>query len=400
MFEQAILKSSEHRMIPLAIPNLSERENELLTECVRSTFVSSVGPFVDEFETEIASVSGTARAAVLCSGTVALQMALEGLGIGPGDLVMIPTLTFIATANAVSHSGARPWLVDVTADGWMLDLALCRRLILELTAVGADGLRRHAQTGEVLRALIPVMVMGAVVDFEGVRLLAQEFDLKVIIDAAAAIGARAGDGVPLGMAGADAVCYSFNGNKTITTGGGGAVAAADDALVARIKHLSSTGRVGPNYDHDVIAYNFRMTNLQAALGLAQLERLDRFLERKREIFHRYAVFAESCQDLAAFPDTHYGRNGHWLSGFWYTGGDTERCDAFRAYMREQGVDLRAFWKPIHLQTPYRTALASDMPVADGLWSRIFPLPCSTHLGEDDLEYVLAVARRFWGRRHA
>lgn len=382
-------------MIPLAVPNLDGREAELLAECIRSTFVSSVGPFVTEFEERIAEVSGTHLAAVVSSGTVALQIAIEALGIGAGDLVMMPTLTFIATANAISHSGASPWLIDVTAESWTLDLALCRRLILSETEAGPDGLCRHRATGKTLRALMPVMVMGAVVDLDGATELAREFNLKVIVDAAAAIGTRASNGRKLGETGVDAVCYSFNGNKTITTGGGGAVAAADDALIRRIKHLCSTARVGANYDHDEIGYNFRMTNVQAALGVAQIERLDSFLARKHQIHDRYAAFAARHPELDPFPEPDTGTNGHWFSGFWYRGTDLTQADAFRAHMRSAGVDLRPFWKPIHLQTPYATALASAMPVTDALWQRIFPLPCSTHLSEADLDHVLAAAEAFW-----
>lgn len=387
------------RMIPLATPNLLGREAQLLAECISSTFVSSVGPFVDAFETRIAELSGADRAAVLCSGTVALQMALEGLGIGAGDLVMMPSLTFIATPNAVSHSRARPWLVDVTVDSWLLDLDLCRRLILSETVAGPDGLRRHGQSGEVLRALMPVMVMGAVADLDGTVALAREFGLKVVVDAAAAIGTTMADGRALAATGVDAVCYSFNGNKTVTTGGGGAVAACDGGLIGRIKHLTSTGRVGANYDHDIIAYNFRMTNVQAALGVAQLERLGDFLARKQDIRDRYADFAAARPGLAAFPEPGFGHDGHWFSGFWYQGRDLGCCDAFRAHMRAEGVDLRPFWKPIHLQQPYLGALASAMPVADGLWQRIFPLPCSTHMTGDELDHVLAAAARFWDAAH-
>lgn len=383
------------RMIPLAIPNLQGREGELLAECISSTFVSSVGPFVDRFEAEIAQLSGCDHAAVLCTGTVALHMALEGLGIGTGDLVLMPSLTFIATANAISHSGARPWLADVTEKDWMLDLDLCRRLILDETTPGPDGLRRHLHSGETLRAIMPVMVMGAVVDLDGVVALAREFGLKVVVDAAAAIGTAMADGRALAASGVDAVCYSFNGNKTITTGGGGAVASADADLIARIKHLSSTGRIGANYDHDVIAYNFRMTNVQAALGVAQLERLPDFLNRKQQIRDRYAAFAADHADLEPFPEPAFGQNGHWFSGFWFSGSDLDRADAFRAHMRSEGIDLRPFWKPIHLQAPYRDALASGMPVAESLWQRIFPLPCSTHLTDAELDHVTAAAGRFW-----
>lgn len=389
------MSPSTRPMIPLAVPNLLGREGELLAECITSTFVSSVGPFVDDFEARIAALSGTERAAVLCSGTVALQLALEALEIGQGDLVLAPSLTFIATPNAISHSRARPWLMDVSANDWTLDLQLCREAILTQTVAGADGLRRHRDTGEVLRAIMPVMVMGAVVDLDAVVALAREFGLKVVVDAAAAIGTTMADGRALGATGVDAVCYSFNGNKTITTGGGGAVAAADPALIQRIKHVSSTGRVGANYEHDVIAYNFRMTNVQAALGVAQVERLDSFLARKRQIRDRYAAFAADYPFLEPFPEPEFGKNGHWFSGFWYTGDDAARPDAFRDHMRGERVDLRPFWMPIHLQPPYQDALASAMPVADHLWRRIFPLPCSTHLSDEDLDHVIAAAGRYW-----
>ena len=387
-------------MIPLAIPNLQGREAELLAECISSTFVSSVGPFVDAFEGRIAALSGSETAAVLCSGTVALQMALEASGIGAGDLVIAPSLTFIASPNAISHSGAQPWLVDVSEQTWMLDAEACRQLILSETQVSPDGLRRHIKTGQVLRAIMPVMVMGAVADLDGIVALAREFNLKVVVDAAAAIGTVMADGRALAATGVDAVCYSFNGNKTITTGGGGAVAAADAGLIARIKHLSSTGRVGANYDHDVIAYNFRMTNVQAALGVAQIERLDDFLARKHEIRDRYAAFAAAHPDLEPFPEPQFGHNGHWFSGFWYTDSDLSLCDAFRAHMKAGQVDLRPFWKPVHLQLPYQSAQATAMPVSDAIWQRIFPLPCSTHLSDGDLDHVLQTAGQFWNAHDA
>lgn len=382
--------------IPLAVPNLDGDEAKLLQACIDTTFVSSVGPFVTEFETRIAQLSGVEEAAVVCSGTVALQMAFEALGIGQGDLVMIPSLTFIATANAVSHSGAQCWLVDVTRETWTMDLALCRRLLQSETIANPNGPGRlHQASGRIVRALAPVMIMGAALDFSAITALAREFDLHVVVDAAAAIGASGAGDVALGATGVDAVCYSFNGNKTVTCGGGGAVAAADPELIRRIKHLTTTGRVGQNYDHDIVAYNFRMTNVQAAIGVAQLRRLDAFLAAKLEHSDAYADLAAGFADLAAFPQAPQGRNVHWFSGFYYTGETPEICDAFRSHMNEAGIDLRPFWKPIHLQEPYSGALTSDMPVSDWLWSRIFPLPCSTHLSREDRGKVLSAAHTFW-----
>lgn len=384
--------------IPLAVPNLDGDEAALLHEAVAvQKFVSSVGPFVTEFETRIAALSGVGQAAVVSSGTVALKVAFEALGIGAGDLVMMPSLTFIATANAISHCGAAPWLVDVTRDHWTLDLALCRRLIEAETDPAPDGRGRvHRVSGRRLRALCPVMVMGASVDFRATVALAREFGLHVVVDAAAAIGGTADGGVALAATGVDAVCYSFNGNKTITCGGGGAVASADEDFIRRLKHLTNTGRVGRDYDHDIVAYNYRMTNVQAALGVAQLRRLDSFLEIKAAHAAAYARAADAVPDLAPFPAPEAGGSTHWFSGLWYGGKDLERCDAFRAHMQQAGIDLRKFWKPIHLQTPYLGAIRSDMPVSDDLWQRIFPLPCSTGLPVSDRDRVLIEVHSFWG----
>ena len=387
--------------IPLAVPNLEGNESVYLQECVRSTFVSSVGPFVDRFAAMVATESGAADSAVLCSGTVALQMALEALGIGPGDIVICPTLSFIATANAIHHSGACPWFIDSCAVDWVLDLDILREEIETRTKRLPGGLRVHRATGLRLRAIMPVMTMGATLDFDALMQLAGDYDLRVVVDAAAAIGARAAGNRRLCETGVDAVCYSFNGNKTVTCGGGGAVASADRELIACIRHLTTTGRVGRDYDHDIAAYNFRMTNVQAAIGVAQMERLGQFLARKAEIARQYMSLAAEYPALSAFPAPRFGLNTHWFSGFYLSDMSlpAERAAAisaaFRQHMVAAGIDLRSFWKPLHLQGPHARAPRSRMTVAEGLWQRIYPLPCSTHLSEADLAHVLRSARAFW-----
>ena len=380
--------------VPLAVPNLIGREAEYLQECIRSNFVSTAGPFVSRFEDEIARLSGTERATVTCTGTVALQMALEGMGIGEGDLVMIPSLTFIATANAVRHSRADVWLAECSANDWTLDVQTVRSAIEASTDSHPDG-RFHRASGRILKALMPVMIMGASCDFDSYVELAEEFGLKVVVDAAAAIGARASNDRPLGATGVDAVCYSFNGNKTITSGGGGAVAADDPKLIDRINHLVSTARVGTAYEHDEVGYNFRMTNVEAAIGVAQLEQLPTFLDRKRQVAERYEEVTAAHPDLHPFPTPHVGSSVHWFSGVFYSGADAGRCEEFRTTMQADGIDARPFWKPVHLQRPYSGALRTDVSITEHVWERIVPLPCSTGITDEELDYVSAMVTAFW-----
>jgi len=382
--------------VPLAVPNLDGRESEYLLECIESTFVSSAGPFVSDFQDRIAEISGTERASVTCSGTVALHMALEGLGVGDGDLVMVPSLTFIASTNAIRHSGARTWLVDCRDDDWTLDLRAARAAVEAHTEPHPRG-RRHVESGAVLAAIMPVMIMGATLDFGAYVSFAREFGLHVVVDAAAAIGAEGYQGEPLGATGVDAVCYSFNGNKTVTSGGGGAVASADTSLIDRIDHLISTGRSGSDYEHDVVAYNFRMTNVEAAIGVAQLERLPTFLRRKTQVFEVYRAFADGYGELSDFPTPSAGKSTHWFSGVVYTGPDAGFPAAFRSHMVEHGVDVRPFWKPVHLQAPYRASIHTSMDVSEAVWERIIPLPCSTGITEEELQYVLRTAADFCDR---
>lgn len=376
------------------MPNLAGRESEYLQECIDTTFVSSAGPFVSRFERGIAEVSGTDRASAVCSGTVALQMALEVLGTGLGDLVMAPSLTFIASPNAIRHTGADVWLVDVTTDDWTLDVDVARAAIETETDPHPRG-RLHRASNRVLTAIMPVMIMGATVDFAAYVDLAREFGLAVVVDAAAAIGARSPDDRPIGATGVDAICYSFNGNKTITTGGGGAVAASDSELVARVHHLISTGRVGSDYVHDVVGYNFRMTNVEAAIGVAQLEQLPEFLRRKREVHDRYATLASSFRELSPFPTPSAGTSTFWFSGVFYTGDDDSFCRSFRAHMNDHDIDVRPFWMPVHLQAPYQGVPQTAMPVCASIWDRIVPLPCSTGIADTELDRVVDAALNFF-----
>ncbi len=383
-------------MIPTAVPNLSGNEAKYLQECITSTFVSTAGPFVSRFEAALSEVSGAGHAAALSSGTSALHLALTASGVGADDLVIVPALTFIASANAISHARAQPWLFDVTVDSWTLDLALCAQHLEQETQM-RNGNCYHCESGRRVAALMPVLIMGNSVDISAFRLLADRYNLKLIIDSAAAIGATIGS-QPVGQFGADALCFSFNGNKTVTCGGGGAIVSENKLIVERAAHLASTARTGRDYDHDEVGYNLRITNLEAAVGLAQMEQLPNFLSAKHKIAKTYADFADRYEILGSFPQARSIDSTHWFSGFWYRGGDATCALRFRTHCQDAGIDLRSFWKPLHLQRPYAECLRTAMPITDDLWQRIFAMPCSTHLSNHDLGYVLEVATGFWDQQ--
>lgn len=374
-------------MIPLCVPNVSGNEGKYLAECVSSTFVSTIGPFVTRFEKMVGDAAGTAGAVATSAGTTALHAALIAVGVQRDDLVICPSLTFIASANAISHAGATPWLFDVDAMSWTLDPVLLARELGERTE-RRDGGLFHIETGRRVSAIVPVFTLGIPADMDAIMATARAHGLKVVVDGAAALGAFY-KGKLSGALGADLTMYSFNGNKTTTAGGGGAVAGDDEDLLAHFRHLTTTGRVGSDYDHDVIAFNYRMTNLQAAVGCAQMERLDEFVAAKRRIALRYEDAFRGLNGIDRFPDPEWAVSPAWFSGFVFHGDCAgEKSSKIRAHLRENGIDARPFWKPMHDQRPYAPAPRTAMPVTDALWPGVVTLPCSTHLTTADQNKVI------------
>ena len=374
-------------MIPLAIPNLAGNEGRYLEECVRTNFVSSVGPFVDRFEAMVAQSAGAATSVATSSGTTGLHAALTALGVAGGNLVVLPSFTFIASANAIAHCGATPWLFDVDPTSWTLDATLVRRTLAAATERHGDVLV-HRDTGRRVAAMLPVYTLGLPADMDALVAVAREFRLPIVADGAAALGARY-RGRAIGALGADLTVFSFNGNKTVTAGGGGAVAGDDEALCARVRHLTTTARAGADYDHDMVGFNYRMTNLQAAVGCAQMEQLETFVAAKRRIADRYDEALGALPGVGRFPRPEWGESACWFSGVTVT---EPTVAVLRPRLRERGVDSRPFWKPVHLQSPYRHAPATAMTVCEGVWHRVLTLPCATSLTAEDQEHVIGAVR--------
>ncbi len=372
-------------MIPLAAPHLAGNEARYLQECVDTNFVSSVGPFVDRFETLVAERAGAAHAVATNSGTAGLHAALLAAGVSRDELVVVPAFTFIATANAVSHCGAVPWLLDVTPTDWTLDPEQLARAFERETRRDGGSLV-HAASGRRVAAVLPVHALGAPADMDPIVALARAQRVPVVADAAAALGSLY-RGEPPGALGADLSVFSFNGNKTVTAGGGGAVVGADAALCDRVRHLTTTGRRGDDYTHDVVAFNSRMTNLQAAVGCAQLEQLDVLVAAKRRIAGRYDEALADAPGVSLFPRASWAQSACWMSGV-RVGGVPELVER----LVERGIGARTFWKPIHLQPPYREAPREPLPVSEAIWAEILALPCSAGLTPEDQETVIEALR--------
>ena len=271
-------------MISLAIPNLTGNEKKYLDICIDTGFVSSVGRYVTQFESMVADATGSKYAIATSAGTTGLHVALTAVGVRRDDLVILPTFTFIASANAIRHCGADPWLMDINETDWCLDPQKVKEA-LDTQCEIQNGIVIHKRTRRRVAAIMPVYTLGNIPDMEEFRSIADKYHLPLVVDAACAIGAKY-KGVDLGMLG-DLSILSFNGNKTITCGGGGAVLSNNEEMASLVRHLTTTARVWPEYDFDMVGFNYRMTNIQAAVGCAQMERVDEFVSRKRKIRDYY-----------------------------------------------------------------------------------------------------------------
>ena len=348
-------------------------------------FVSTVGPFVTTFERLAANLEGFPHCVATNTGTSALHVALKAIGVEHGDLVVMPSYTFIATANAVRMYGAEPWLFDVDAETWGLDPELLATELAGATEL-RDGRVWHRDLGRRVAAVVAVCAAGQTPRLKEISDVTSAAGMPLLVDAAGAAGAFYRD-ERLGAA-VDHAVLSFNGNKTFTAGGGGAFLTQDESLAARVRHLSTTARIAEDYTHDMEAFNYRLTNIQAAVGCAQLEQADEFLSRKRAIDTAYRTAWEGTQ-LAPFPCAEWAKSSCWMTGAVLPKNGPWTVDEMVEGLAVRGVQARGFWKPMHLQLPYDSCPRTDMTVTDDLWKRVITLPSSTSLMQEDQNQVIA-----------
>jgi pyridoxal phosphate-dependent aminotransferase EpsN len=372
----------QHPRIHLSVPHMSEHgaEEHYVHDAFASNWLSTVGPNLEAFEAAF-----TARLGMPCvalgSGTAAIHLGLRLLGVGPGDEVVVPSLTFIATANPAVYLGARPVLIDSERQSWNMDPELLERC-----------LRERAERGKLPRAVVPVHLYGQTADMDAIAEVCRRYDVPILEDAAEALGASykgraAGTLAPI-------AAFSFNGNKIITTTGGGMLAARDRALIEKARFWSQQARnPGIAYDHTEMGYNYRLSNVLAGIGRGQLEVLDRRVEQRRAVAFRYRDAFADLPGFSLMPEAPWGRCSYWLSVFLVdeaAAGCTR--DAVIEALAAENIESRPVWKPLHLQPIFH-----DLPVYGGavsaeLFRRGICLPSSSSLAEPDQRRIIDVVR--------
>lgn len=374
----SVVRPEGDAFLPLHEPEFSGREREYVLDAIDSTFVSSVGAYVDRFEEELASFCGVKRAVVTVNGTAALHVCLLLAGVGPKDEVIIPSLTFVATANAVAYTGAMPHFADSEETTLGMDPA---KLSVHLDRIGEqrDGSCYNRETGRRIAAIVPMHTYGHPVRLDELVQLAEKWSIPLVEDAAESLGSyyHGKHTGGFGLLGA----LSFNGNKVMTTGGGGAILTNDSALADRAKHITTTAKLPHRwrYDHDQIAYNYRMPNLNAALGVAQLEQLPGSLARKRKLAERYAGAFAGMVGLSFVTEPAGCTSNYWLNTLLLESSNEALLEAILDATNEAGLMTRPAWSPMPQLFMYSDSPKMDLSVVDGLARRLINIPSSPKL---------------------
>ena len=371
------------RKIAVEQPSVGDEELKYLTECIRTGWISFRGPFVKQFESVVAQWCGARFGISTTSGTTALHLALTALGIGEGDEVIVPSLTMIATANAVTYTRAKPIFADSSEQTWNIDPQAVRSLINERT-----------------KAIIVVHLYGCPVDLAPILQIATEYSLYVIEDAAGAFGAEY-RGQKVGSIG-DVGCFSFYANKIITTGEGGMIVTHHENVaeraVAQRDHSYGEYEGQPRFLHFRLGYNYKMTNLQAAVGLAQMEKVETFIAKKREIASWYTKQLRDVDELVLHPEIDYGKNVYSMYGVILSESSQVSRDELREELANRGIETRTFFVPLHEQPLYALLGNADCPTASRLAKNGIILPSGYQITHNDIEYICSCTRALVSRR--
>ncbi len=368
-------------MLLLSGPNMGGNELKYVSECITTGWVSSVGAFVDKFEKVTAEFTGAAHAVATSSGTTALHTSLVMIGTGSNDLVIAPNITFIATINSIKYTGASPILIDVDKDTWQMDLDLLEEFLEKETEI-RDNSCYHIASGKRIPVIMPVHVLGNMCDMDRLMSLASKYHLTILEDSTEALGSFY-NGKHAGTFGLMGT-FSYNGNKIITTGGGGMIVTNDDALAKHAKHLTTQAKADPfEYFHDEIGYNYRLVNVAAAMGVAQMEQLPDFLKRKKEIIEYYKSQLEGVGDIT-FQKVIQSVNPNW----WMPTICTVKQREILEKLNSHKMQSRPLWIPMNKLPMFeRDIFYQHQDNSDFLYQRCLSIPCSTNITISELKAV-------------
>lgn len=378
---------STQQRIYLSPPHMGGREIEFVQEAFASNFIAPLGPMVSGFESDFAALSGIAHCAALSSGTAALHIALRLLGISKGDIVLASSLTFIGSVSPITFQGAEPVFIDSDTATWNMDPNLLD-----------DAVKDYCRQGKTPAAVVVTDLYGQCADYDALRSVLDRNGIPLIIDAAESVGATY-KGRHAGKGGACAA-YSFNGNKIITTSGGGLLAAEDGEFIKRARWISQQARENaPHYEHVEIGYNYRMSNIVAAIGRGQLIALPERVRRKRELFQKYVEALGDLPGIQFMPEAEYGDSNRWLSVMLVDektfGASPEQI---RIVLEQDNIESRPVWKPMHMQPVFSQCAAYGGKVSEALFARGLCLPSGTAMTDDDFLRIVRLIRQCAGEK--
>ena len=370
---EAIQSAIGGKSAQLHEPKFQGNEWAYLRECLDSAYVSSVGPFVDKFESLLCEYTGSSFAIAMVNGTAALHVAVLAAGVASGDEVLLPSLTFVATPNAVSYSGAIPHFIEIEENSFGIDPKLLEEYLDTITYI-KNGECINKKTNRVIRAIIPMHVFGRIGNMPEILKVAEKYRLIVIEDGAESLGSKY-QGKHAGTFGRLSA-LSFNGNKIITTGGGGAVLTDDEELAHKVRHISTTAKLPHRwaYIHDQVGYNYRMPNINAALGCAQLEQIDFFISEKKRLFVAYKNALRNIPELYLMEDSKDCKSNHWLQALMLKKEVAHLRDDLLDLLNSHGIGSRPIWTLMHKLEPFKNCPKMDLKISESIEGRCINIP--------------------------
>jgi dTDP-4-amino-4,6-dideoxygalactose transaminase len=359
-------------MINTSVPYLIGNEKKYLNECIKENYVSAVGKFIIKFENKFKKIYKYNYVAAVSSGTAALHLSLKALGVKKNDLIILPSYTFAATANAILYCQAKPWFFDISRDNLTIDLDKVEKTLKKKTFI-KKNICYLKKTKQIIRGIIPVFTFGLCPDLKKLEKLSKKYHLKVLLDGAAAHGATFRNRMISRFN--FTTCYSFNGNKTFTCGGGGIIATNNNKIFNMVKTLSNVGKRKNSYKLIDVGFNYRINNIQAAIGLAQLEKFKEILNRKKNIFLKYTKSLSHIK-IIQIPKKQYWQSGiSWA--FFYLLNNERNINKNFDFLNKENIESKYFWIPLHLQKPYLKFTSENMQFTNYFWKRTVVLPSSS-----------------------